>query len=77
MMNEKIKSSQKNIGKEALLGELEKKVLLANTPNNKPLLWSRIAMKNAGIYSNYQETLSKIIDPSLIYLDEKLTDKQI
>ena len=77
MMNEKIRASQKSLGRESLLGELEKKVLLANTPNNKPLLWSRIALKNAGLYSDYQEALSRIIDPSLIYMDEALSDKQV
>lgn len=59
--------------KDQLLGELQKKVAFANTPANKPLLWSRIALKQSGVYRDYQRILEALIDPRLIYFDAALT----
>jgi len=54
------------------MGELQRKVYFANTPANKPLLWSRLAMKESGIYRDYQQVLDNLIDPKLIYFNESL-----
>jgi hypothetical protein len=39
----------------------------ANTPTNKPMMWSRLISEDSGIYSDYQEILNHLIDPKLIY----------
>jgi hypothetical protein len=63
--------------KDELLGQLQKKVSFANTPANKPLMWSRIALKQSGLYKDYQRILEDLIDPRLIYFDSALTQGQI
>jgi hypothetical protein len=63
--------------KDELLGQLQKKVSFANTPANEPLMWSRIALKQSGLYKDYQRILEDLIDPRLIYFDSALTQGQI
>jgi hypothetical protein len=59
------------------MSELQQKVYFANTPANKPLLWSRIAMKESGVYRDYQDILDALLDPKLIYFNDALTNDQI
>ena len=40
-------------------------------------MWSRLAMKESGIYKNYQDILDNLIEPRLIYFDEKLETHQV
>lgn len=59
------------------MGELQQKVYFANTPANKPLMWSRLAMKESGVYRDYQEILDSLLDPKLIYFAEDLKAEDI
>lgn len=49
----------------------------ANTPTNKPMMWSRLLSEDSGIYSDYQEILNHLIDPKLIYFSEEITIHEI
>jgi hypothetical protein len=49
----------------------------ANTPTNKPMMWSRLLSEDSGIYSDYQEILNHLIDPKLIYFSEDINLHEI
>ena len=63
--------------KDSLSHNLKKSISFADTSTNKPMMWSRLAMKQSGLYKNYQDILDNLIDPRLIYFDEKLQTPQI
>ena len=63
--------------KDSLSHNLKKSISFADTATNKPMMWSRIAMQEAGLYKDYQEILDNLIDPKLIYFDENLEMHQI
>lgn len=58
--------------KEDLKLKLRKNMAYANTPSNKPMMWSRIMMEESGIYGDYQSILNDLIDPKLIYFSENI-----
>lgn len=41
------------------------------------MMWSRLAMEESGLYKDYQNVLDSLIDPKLIFFDEKLEQYQI
>ncbi len=55
--------------KDSLIYNLRKNVSFADTSTNKPMMWSRIAIEESGIYTDYQDILANLIDPKLIYFD--------
>ena len=48
-----------------------------DTPSQKPLLWARVVAEDTGYLKNANNLFSSLIDPRLIYVDEKLTKKQL
>jgi 3-methyladenine DNA glycosylase AlkC len=48
-----------------------------DSPSTKPLLWSKIILKDSKFNSNVNEIFDKMIDPRLIYLDKNLTEENI
>ena len=61
--------------KDSLAHNLKKLISFADTATNKPMMWSRLAMKEAGVYKDFQDILDNLIDPRLIYFDEHLTSQ--
>jgi hypothetical protein len=59
--------------REALRLKLRKNMSFADTSTNKPMMWSRILMNESGIYNDYQQILTHLIDPKLIYFGETIT----
>lgn len=45
-----------------------------DTPKNKPVLWSKIILNDSDYMQNIGRIFQQLIDPRLIYLDEKLSD---
>lgn len=45
-----------------------------DTPQNKPMMWARIVLKESDYYKDIYKIFQQLIDPRLIYIDEKLTD---
>jgi hypothetical protein len=63
--------------KESLKLKLRQNMSFANTATNKPMMWSRIILRESGIYNDYQQILNNLIDPKLIYFSETITVPQI
>jgi hypothetical protein len=76
-LSTKAHEAYKQSEKDSLMGELQQKVFFANTPANKPLMWSRLAMKESGVYRDYQQVLDNLLDPKLIYFAEDLNAEEI
>jgi hypothetical protein len=55
-----------------LSSKLKKNIKFADTGTNKPLIWSRVANEQSGIYEDFQKIMDELIDPRLIYFDEIL-----
>lgn len=58
--------------KQDLKYHLKRNMAFADTARNKPLMWSRLIMEQSGIYKDYEEILNGLIDPKLIFFDERL-----
>ena len=63
--------------KEDLKLRLRQKMSFGNTSTNKPMLWSRLALEQSGIYDDYQSILQKLIDPKLIFFSEDLGTTEV
>ena len=45
---------------------------MVDEPRSKPLLWSKLILRDTGFLQNTSELYESLIDPRLIYVDEQL-----
>jgi len=57
-----------------IVDAIDKQLYFIDTPCNKPLMWSRIIIKDSDFFSKMFNIFSKLIDPRLIFIESRLNE---
>ncbi|EGR32424.1 hypothetical protein IMG5_083590 [Ichthyophthirius multifiliis] len=66
-----------SINQQKILDSVRQEMYSMDMKSQKPLLWAKIVAEDSQYKGNIEKLFQQLIDPRLIYLDNKLKNKQI
>lgn len=60
-----------------IVNRVSENMFFVNRVHNKPLMWSKIILKETLLQQNLETIFENLIDPRSIYLEKSLTEEEI